>query len=228
MPIAVTRGSDEHPVRREQVNERTSVRAASPQRSVHGVAQYPDAVDVLVNKRVRLPRGFRPHNLVVPNVPFIFSGFDEKRQLRRIAARALERLFEAAAGDGIGLAGVSGYRSEATQRSLFAHYVAEMGLIAASRVSARPGHSEHQTGLAIDVTGADGRCPASSCFAGTPPARWIARHAARYGFVVRYPADGEASTGYSYEPWHLRYLGRALAGALAASQLTYEQFLDNE
>ena len=133
--------------------------------------------------------------------------------------------FNAAAGDGVPLAGVSGYRSEETQRSLFALYVSQVGLRAASRVSARPGHSEHQTGLAVDITGADGACPATSCFAGTRPAKWIAAHAARYGFVVRYPADGEASTGYRYEPWHVRYVGRARAAELAVSHLTYEQFL---
>jgi D-alanyl-D-alanine carboxypeptidase len=174
---------------------------------------------------VRLPVGFKPRNLVVPKVGFIFSGFDEKRQLRQIAAGPLQQLFRAAAGAGVPLAGVSGYRSEATQRSLFESYVAEMGLAAASRVSAPPGHSEHETGLAIDVTGADGACPASSCFAGTPEARWLAAHAARYGFVIRYPANGEASTGYSYEPWHLRYLGGPLARRLIASHLTYEEFL---
>jgi zinc D-Ala-D-Ala carboxypeptidase len=199
--------------------------SAHPGPTLRGVARHPAAVDVLVNKRVRLPAGYRPPDLVVPHVPFIFSGFDEKRQLRRVAARALERLFAAAAGDGVPLAGVSGYRSEATQRSLFSLYTRQMGRAAAARVSALPGHSEHQTGLAIDVTGADGRCPATACFAATPAARWLARHAPGYGFVVRYPADGEASTGYAYEPWHLRYLGRTLAMALAGSRLTYEQYL---
>jgi D-alanyl-D-alanine carboxypeptidase len=199
--------------------------SGEPWPNLRGVARRPDAVDVLVNKAVRLPAGFTPRNLAVPGVPFIFSGFDEKRQLSRIAVQPLERLFSAAARAGVPLAGVSGYRSEATQRSLFEGYVAEMGPAAAARVSARPGRSEHQTGLAIDVTGADGACPASSCFAGTPEARWLAAHAPGYGFVIRYPAGGEASTGYSYEPWHLRYLGRPLAEEVAASHLTYEEFL---
>lgn len=190
------------------------------------VAPRPHAVDVLVNKKVRLPPGFVPRGLVVPRVRFIFSGFDEKRQLARVAAGPLRQLFAAAARAGTPLAAVSGYRSEATQRSLFEGYVREMGQAAASRVSARPGHSEHQTGLAMDVTGADGRCPASSCFAGTRPARWLAANAARFGFIIRYPANGEASTGYSYEPWHLRYLGKALATEVTASGLTYEQFLE--
>jgi zinc D-Ala-D-Ala carboxypeptidase len=193
--------------------------------ALRGTAHTPSAVDVLVNKRVRLPDDWRPRRRVVPAVPFTFAGFHEKRQLRPVAARALEALFADAAAAGTPLAGVSGYRSEATQRSLFEYHVGRLGLAAAQRVSARPRHSEHETGLAIDVTGADGGCAAEPCFAGTRAARWVARRAPQHGFVVRYPEDGEASTGYAYEPWHLRYLGVARARALAASGLTYEELL---
>ena len=193
--------------------------------ALHGTAHPPGAVDVLVNKRVRLPAGWAPRRLVVPRVPFTFAGFHEKRQLRPVAARAVEALFADAAADGTPLAGVSGYRSEATQRSLFEYHVGRLGRAEARRVSARPRHSEHETGLAIDVTGSDGRCPAEPCFAGTPAARWLEQHAPDHGFVVRYPEDGEASTGYAYEPWHLRYLGPRRARALADSGLTYEELL---
>jgi D-alanyl-D-alanine carboxypeptidase len=199
-----------------------SIAAQHP--TLHGVARHPDAVDVLVDKRVRLPAGFVPRRLVIPDVPFIFSGFDEKRQLRRVAARALERLFAAARADGVPLAAVSGYRSELTQRWLFEGYSGRMGAQAAARISSRPGYSEHETGLAIDVTGADGGCPASECFDGTRPARWLARHATAFGFVIRYPRGRERITGYAYEPWHLRYLGPALAPAVAAAG-SYEEFL---
>ena len=92
-------------------------------------------------------------------------------------------------------------------------------------VSSRQGHSEHQTGLAVDVTGADGRCPASACFAGTRPARWLTTNASRFGFIVRYPAGAERVTGYAHEPWHLRYLGRRLAADVAASGLPYESYV---
>jgi D-alanyl-D-alanine carboxypeptidase len=197
----------------------------TPAPALAGIAHPPGAVDVLVNKRVRLPDGWAPRRLVVPRVPFTFTGMHEKRRLRPVAARALEALFADAAAGGAPLAGVSGYRSEATQRSLFEYHVGRLGRAQARRVSARPRHSEHETGLAIDVTSADGRCPAEPCFAGTRAARWVARHAPEHGFVVRYPEDGEASTGYAYEPWHLRYLGRERARALAASGLTYEQLL---
>ncbi len=198
---------------------------AAPVTAAPRVAPDPHAASVLINKQVRLPAGFRPSRLVVPAVRFTFSGYHEKRQLRRDAAHALRRLFAAARRNRTALAAVSGYRSEQTQRDVFDYNVGRLGLEAAERVSARPGHSEHQTGLAIDVTGADGRCPASSCFAGTRPARWLAANAWRFGFIIRYPAGAEAITGYRYEPWHLRYLGRSLAADVASSRLPYERYL---
>ena len=158
-------------------------------------------------------------------MPFVFSGADEKRLMRGIAARALERLFAGAGRDGVGLRAVSGYRSWLHQLYVYQATVNSLGQVEASRVSALPGHSEHQTGLAVDVTGADGSCAAGSCFAGTPAARWLASHAPRYGFIIRYPPGAEADTGYASEPWHLRYLGVRLAELVARSGLTYDQFV---
>ncbi|MDA0165942.1 M15 family metallopeptidase [Solirubrobacter ginsenosidimutans] len=185
----------------------------------------PNSVATLVTPRIALPRGFQPRRLVVPNVRFTFTGFAEKRQVRDDVAGPLRRLFAAASADGVPLAGVSGYRSEATQRSLYADQVARDGRQQADRVVARPRHSEHETGLAIDVSGADGRCQAEACFAGTREARWIAAHAPDYGFIVRYPKGAEAITGYEYEPWHLRYVGVRLAREVAASGVTLDEFL---
>ena len=111
----------------------------------------PRSTAALVTPQIALPRDFRPRGLTVPNVPFTFSGFHEKRQVRRELVRPLRRLFAAARAAGVPLAGVSGYRSEATQRDLFEYYVRVRGRAEAERISARPGHSEHQTGLAIDL-----------------------------------------------------------------------------
>lgn len=94
------------------------------------------------------------------------------------------------------------------------------------RYSAVPGHSEHQTGLAIDVSGSDGKCAASDCFAGTPEADWIAQHAPEYGFIIRYPEGKEAITGYKYEPWHIRYVGVDIAKDIAAQNLTLEEYFN--
>src|SRR5699024_5056985 len=89
----------------------------------------------------------------------------------------------------------------------------------ADTYSARPGHSEHQTGLAFDLN------EISDAFAGTPEAEWLAEHAHEYGFIIRYPADKEDITGYSYEPWHVRYLGKEIAEKVYESGLCLEEYL---
>lgn len=130
------------------------------------------------------------------------------------AAAAFERMSAAAVGHGTPLWVASSYRSVTRQATLYKAYVARDGRKAADTYSARPGYSEHQTGLALDVAGS--RCTLSGCFANTPTGRWVAENAAAYGFVVRYPAGDARSTGYRYEPWHLRYVGPWLAGYLAS------------
>lgn len=183
-----------------------------------------DDVGVLVNKTHRLPEGYTPDDLVYPDVAFIFSEKLDKRKMRKEAADALKQLFDGAKQDGIELAGVSGYRSESRQRTLFDNYVARDGEEAAVRYSARPGFSEHQTGLAMDVSGKDGKCAAEDCFAGTDEANWLADHAYEYGFIIRYPEDKESITGYKYEAWHLRYVGVDLAELIHAGALTLEEY----
>lgn len=199
--------------------------ARSAQRDAALAAAAHERADVLVDKRHGLPAGYRPQDLIEPRVPFLAGVADEGRRLRSRPARALERLFAAARRDGVALAGVSGYRSFASQRALFAGYADERGVESAAHVSARAGHSEHQTGLAIDISGADGRCAASGCFAGSPAARWLGDHATEHGFVVRYPRGKEAVTGYAHEPWHLRYVGAALAAEAAATGRTLDELL---
>jgi D-alanyl-D-alanine carboxypeptidase len=189
------------------------------------VVANPDDILVLVNKRFGLPADYRPADLVEPKVPFIFEGWDEKRLMRKEAADALERMFAAAQKDGIHLAGVSGYRSYQTQKALFEYYVRTQGEEYARKYSAEPGHSEHQTGLAMDVSGSTGQCAADDCFAGTPEAEWLAKHAPDFGFIIRYPKGKESVTGYNYEPWHLRYVGTAVSKEIAAKGLTLEEYL---
>ena len=185
----------------------------------------PDAIDVLVNKEYVLSPDYVPPDLVEPAVRFIFAEKNERRLMRAEAAAALEEMFAAAEEDSIYLAGVSGYRSYAYQEMLFSYYVSADGLELAQRYSARPGQSEHQTGLAMDVSGSTGECAADDCFAGTPEAEWLAAHAHEFGFIVRYPEGKEDVTGYMYEPWHVRYLGKELARKVYDSGLTYEEYL---
>lgn len=186
----------------------------------------PDAIDVLVNKKNALPADYVPPDLVEPNVRFISDEWHERRLMRAEAAAALEEMFAAAEEDGIYLAGVSGYRSYEYQAFLFDTYVSIDGLEAAERYSARPGQSEHQTGLAMDISGSTGVCAADDCFAGTPEAEWLAARAHEFGFIIRYPEGKEHITGYIYEPWHVRYLGKELARKVYESGLTYEEYLE--
>ncbi|MGZ4032734.1 MAG: M15 family metallopeptidase [Tumebacillaceae bacterium] len=195
--------------------------------AVHVVSD-PASVMVLVNKQNALPADYSPANLIDdPNVPFIFSGKDEKRLMRKDMAEALEKMIAAAKKDGVGLAGVSAYRSYNTQKSLFNYYVQTQGEKQARRYSAVPGTSEHETGLAIDLSGTTGKCAADDCFGGTPEANWIATHCADYGFIVRYPQGKESITGYAYEPWHVRYVGVDVAKEITSKGLTLEEYLQN-
>jgi D-alanyl-D-alanine carboxypeptidase len=207
-------------------SEADSKPAAGGQRPDEQVVKNPDDIMVLVNKRFMLPAEYRPADLVEPKVPFIFKEWDEKRLMRKEAAHALELMFAAAKKDGIDLAGVSGFRSYDTQKSLFAYYVRTQGEEVARKYSAEPGHSEHQTGLAMDVSGSTGQCAADDCFAGTPEAKWLAEHAPEFGFIIRYPKGKESVTGYNYEPWHVRYVGTAVSKQIAAKGLTLEEYLD--
>lgn len=191
---------------------------------VHVVAK-PASITVLVNKQYRLPEDYNPEDLVYPDVPFIFNEKIEKRMMRKEAAEALEKLFDGAKQDGIYLAGVSAYRSHKTQKALFQRYVDKDGEAKAKTYSAVPGHSEHETGLAIDVSGSDGKCAAEDCFGGTKEAEWLAEHAGEYGFIIRYLKGKEEITGYQYEPWHLRYVGD-IAKDIFDQGLTLEEYFD--
>ncbi|MDR0434109.1 MAG: M15 family metallopeptidase, partial [Gracilibacteraceae bacterium] len=122
--------------------------------------------------------------------------------------------------------GVSGYRSYGTQVSIFDYNVGRFGSEEeANRISARPGESEHQTGLVMDVSTAAVNYALEQSFDQTPEYGFIRDNAHKYGFVVRYPQGKEDITGYMYEPWHLRYFGPELAAALYEAEQTYEEYL---
>ncbi len=190
----------------------------------NGIVSHPESIPVLVNKQNKLPESYQPDDLVDPNIPFIFAGKSEKRKMRAEAAAAIEDLFAGALKDGVKLLGVSAYRPYSKQKALFQQYVRQDGVEAAKTYSALPGTSEHETGLAIDVTGGDGKCAAEDCFSGSKEAKWIEAHAAEYGFIIRYPKGKEAITGYQYEPWHLRYVGKKIAADIMSRGITLEEY----
>ena len=135
-------------------------------------------------------------------------------QVATAAARPLTHLLDAADRAGVPLKIASAYRSFGYQEGVHSHLVATMGPSAADAISARPGYSEHQTGLAVDLQPLDGTCALDPCFVHTRAGRWLVAHAWTFGFVVRYTEANRRITGYSPEPWHFRYVGPALAREL--------------
>ncbi len=178
-----------------------------------GPADEVGTLSWVVNKTRPLnPKTYTPSNLVFPGVKLRVPG-NETMKVRGDVATAIEKLFTAAQGAGLDPMFSSGYRSYSYQSSLYGSYVSKSGQEAADTYSARAGYSEHQTGLAFDVCNA-ADCDLEDSFAGTALGQWIAAHAHEYGFTVRYKQGKENITGYSYEPWHLRYVGTDLASKL--------------
>jgi len=180
---------------------------------------------VLINKKRNLPSNYKPSDLVIPNVKFSFSGNDQKKYMRKEAAKALEELFAAAEKDGIYLYAVSGYRSYSRQKSLFDYRAARDGFEKANKLTAYPGQSEHQTGLAMDVSCQSLGFDLREQFAQTPEGIWLKDNAHKFGFIIRYFKGAEGITGYSYEPWHIRYVGKSAASEIHQRGITLEQYL---
>ncbi|HWT55540.1 MAG TPA: M15 family metallopeptidase [Candidatus Microsaccharimonas sp.] len=185
----------------------------------------PTSIWVIANKQHALhPKDYVPKDLVIPDVPLRVPG-NESMQVRQVTATAMEEMFAGAKKDGIELMLSSGYRSYTYQVNLYNGYVAAQGQATADTQSARPGYSEHQTGLAADVEPVSKNCEVESCFGDTPEGKWVAANAYKYGFIVRYPTGDEAVTGYEPEPWHIRYIGTTLSNELHRTHTaTLEQF----
>ncbi len=184
----------------------------------------PSSKTVLVNRVYLLPSDYIPPNLVVPNVKFSFTYSSDKRKLRKVAADALERLFQAGEKEHVELYGVSGYRSYARQKQIYDKNIATRGQAATDAVSAKPGSSEHQTGLTIDVSARSVNFRLDQSFGDTIEGQWLAKNAHLYGFIIRYPYGKTEITGYSYEPWHIRFVGKTVATYLYENKLTLEEY----
>lgn len=164
-----------------------------------------------------------PQDLVEPDVLFAPGTAGEKRLLRMEAARHLEQLFDCAARQGIYLAAVSGYRSYGRQREIYEASLAAKGEAYTLNYIAPPGASEHQTGLAMDVSCEALGYELEEGFAGTKEGIWLKKNAGLFGFIIRYPEGKEEITGYQYEPWHIRYVSRALSCYLSRFELSLEE-----
>ncbi|UKS57173.1 M15 family metallopeptidase [Exiguobacterium acetylicum] len=180
---------------------------------------------VVVNKKYSLPIDYKPSDLVVPNVSFSYSGVLEQSYMRAPAAKQMEKMFAAAKKEGVTLNAVSGFRSGERQKVLYNNYVARDGKAAADQYSARPGHSEHQTGLTFDISAPSVGNGLTAALGDTKEGKWIANNAAKYGFIVRYDRGFQSRTGYTYEPWHIRYVGVDVATQIKNNGQTLEEYM---
>ena len=181
---------------------------------------------VVVNKaRPLSPLKYKPENLaVVSGAGLNINPYGKK--LNKNAAYALVQVAKAMNRAGKGkLVIQSAYRSFSEQVAVHDRMVSKYGLKKGESYAARPGFSEHQTGLAVDVSARSQGCQIRDCFGGTKAGAWLAKNAYKYGFVLRYPKGFTSITGYQFEPWHFRYVGKELALAMHNEKIhTLEQY----
>jgi zinc D-Ala-D-Ala carboxypeptidase len=179
-----------------------------------------DWATVVVDTERRLPEDFVPPDLVSVRE----AGFDSNEQVRRIVIDDLAALRTDAETRGTPIVLVSAYRSFLYQQTLYEQRANDEGEAAAQLHIARAGHSEHQLGTTVDVVDPTDT-ELTTAFADTPAGQWVAAHAHEYGFVLSYPSESRTRTCYEFEPWHLRYVGRDTAAAIADSGLTPREWM---
>ncbi len=174
-----------------------------------------------VNRERSLPPDYVPPDLVpITGVPVTTQGM----LLRRVALGPLRELAEAARAEGLEIVVSSAYRSYQTQVAVYSYWVRVLGEARAARVSARPGHSEHQLGTTVDLTSPRVNYQLTEGFGDTPEGRWLKANAHRFGFVLSYPAGKEDITGYDYEPWHFRFVGVEVAAQVHRAGISLEEY----
>jgi D-alanyl-D-alanine carboxypeptidase len=182
---------------------------------------YTDWSTTLVDTILRVTRSYVPPDLVSVSQ----AGIAGKGKVRALVVEDLKAMSEAAAGAGAAIAVQSAYRSYEKQARVFGDWVAAFGYRRALEISARPGHSEHQLGLAIDFRSDPGGSPFEGDWGTTLAGKWMKAHGWEYGFVLSYPKGKMAVTCYDFEPWHYRYVGRDVAALIHASGQTPREYL---
>ena len=172
---------------------------------------------ILVNKYYQLGADYEIEDLVDVSTVYAYSGI----RLRSVAYEAYKELFNAAKEEGFTIVIGSGYRSYESQEAVYNANKNNYGTSYADSYAARPGHSEHQTGLALDVSDYDNR---TVDFEETEAYQWMLKNAHKYGFILRYPKDKEDITGYSFESWHYRYVGVDVATDIHNLNITYDEY----
>lgn len=182
------------------------------------VINNPNDTLVLVNKNNILPEDYIPNNLVLLSTSYSY----ENKYLVEEAKINFENLSRDAFTLGYKIIAVSTYRSFAYQKKLYEDYIKEYDFEYAELASARPGHSEHQTGLAVDVMGSNNDY---NLFEEAIEFEWMKSNAHKYGFILRYPKNKTNITGFKYEPWHYRYVGENVSKHIFDNNLTLEEYL---
>ena len=177
----------------------------------------PDDFLVLVNKNNKLDSKYKPKDLEIINIKYS----NKDKYLRKEAKEAFEQLSEDASKLNLSIIAVSTFRSYSYQKNLYLDYVNKKGKEYADLCSARPGHSEHQTGLALDVMGSN---KDYNKFDESKEFNWMINNAYKYGFILRYPKGKEHITGFKYEPWHYRYVGKEAAKIIHDKNITLEEY----
>lgn len=174
-------------------------------------------ITILVNKYIYLPEDYIPNNLTKISSEFSSS----TKELVYEAKEAFEKMAISAKEEGYSIRAISAYRSYSYQKGLYDNYVSQDGVELADTYSARPGYSEHQTGLVVDVD--NGKVDFNR-FEETEEFNWMNSHAHEYGFILRYPKGKEDITGYDYEAWHYRYVGKEIATFMKNNNLTFDEY----
>lgn len=172
---------------------------------------------ILVNKYHYLNKEFIPEDIV--NIPLTYA-FDENQATKEVV-NAFKNMWSAAKKEDLTLIVNSSYRDYASQDNVWNNYEAQRGEEYADSIAARPGYSEHQTGLALDIItyGAN-----KNTFEETDEFKWLQKNAHKYGFILRYPKDKEDITGYAYESWHYRYVGVQAATEIYNKKITFDEY----
>lgn len=182
------------------------------------IEEEKDDIAKLVNKNNELDSSYEPTDLVKANVKSTKSNI----LVRQICATQVEKMFNDAKAENVILSLVSGYRSYSYQTTLYNNSVKKQGIEHTSLYVAKPGQSEHQTGLAVDISSASNYFKLTDAFGNTKEGQWLKDNAHKYGFILRYTKDRVSDTGYGYEPWHFRYVGIEIATYIYENNLIFE------
>ena len=184
--------------------------------------EHPNDLNTIVNKYYQLDENYEPSDLVEINTNAGTYGSPySKHTARKVVYDDFQALKKACANKGFELYVASGYRSTAWQKEIYNHMVETYSVERADETCSRPGHSEHTTGLGLDIALDQYKFEEVEKH---PQYTWFLSQLSHYGFILRYPKDTENLTGYSYEAWHIRYVGKELAQKIEKSGLTFDEY----